>query len=71
VADTGNHRIRKITTPGAVVTTFAGTVGLSGTANGDGTDAWFNLPSGVAADSDGNLYVADTGNHRIRKIELK
>jgi sugar lactone lactonase YvrE len=66
VADTGNNLIRKITTAG-VVTTFAGGT-LSGYVDATGTSARFNSPHGVAVDSSGNLYVADTGNNRIRKI---
>jgi len=57
VADTGNHRIRKIT-PAGMVSTFAG----------DGNTTQFNCPTGVAVDSSGNVYVADRYNHRIRKI---
>ncbi|OIQ95453.1 serine/threonine-protein kinase PknD [mine drainage metagenome] len=67
VADTQNRTIRKIT-PAAVVTTLAGTVGVSGSTNGTGTAASFNLPQGVATDSAGNVYVADTWNSTIRKI---
>ncbi|VDB00582.1 FIG01132568: hypothetical protein, partial [Olavius algarvensis spirochete endosymbiont] len=66
VADSVNHRIRKIT-PAAVVSTFAGT-DSEGFADGTGTAAQFNHPLGVAVDSEGNIYVADYGNHRIRKI---
>jgi streptogramin lyase len=66
VADTGNHRIRKIT-PAGVVTTVAGN-GSTGFLNGTGTNAQINGPRGIAVDSTGNLYVAETGNHRIRKI---
>ncbi len=67
VADTNNSTIRKIT-PAGVVTTWAGTAGLSGSTNGTGAAARFSFPSGIAADSSGNVYVADTGNHIIRKI---
>lgn len=66
VADSSNHRIRKIT-PAGVVTTFAGS-GTAGTTNGSPTSARFNTPRSVAADASGNVYVADTGNHRLRKI---
>jgi sugar lactone lactonase YvrE len=68
VADAGNHTIRKIS-PSGVVSTVAGAPGLSGSANGAAVLARFNAPSGVALDSEGNLYVADTGNHLIRKID--
>ncbi len=67
VADTGNHMIRK-TTPSGVVTTLAGTAGTPGATNGTGTAALFNSPRGLGADSAGNIYVADTGNHVIRKV---
>ncbi len=66
VADTQNHRIRKITAAG-VVSTLAGN-GTSGFANGSSTTAQFFRPEGVAVDASGNVYVADTGNTRIRKI---
>jgi sugar lactone lactonase YvrE len=67
VADTNNHAIRKIT-PAGVVTTFAGTAGRSGSADGVGNAARFSLPYGLTADRAGNLYVADTWNSMIRKI---
>ena len=49
-------------------TTIAGRPGVPGSADGAGTAARFNHPGGIAADSSGNLYVADTDNHTIRKI---
>ena len=67
VADSANHTIRKIT-PGGVVTTLAGSAGISGTDDGVGAAARFNNPFGVAVDSAGNVYIADTFNHTIRKI---
>jgi sugar lactone lactonase YvrE len=67
VADTGNHTIRKITAAG-VVSTFAGAAGASGTADGSGAAARFNRPAGVAVNASGTVFVADTGNHTIRKI---
>ncbi|HXI13096.1 MAG TPA: hypothetical protein VNM92_10695 [Thermoanaerobaculia bacterium] len=67
VTDTGNHTIRRITPAGAV-TTLAGLAGISGSADGTGSAARFKFPFGVATDSSGNVYVADTDNHTIRAI---
>jgi hypothetical protein len=67
VADTFNETIRKIT-PAGVVTTLAGTAGMSGSTDGTGAAARFKAPWGLAADGVGNVYVADTGNDTIRKI---
>jgi sugar lactone lactonase YvrE len=80
VADQDNHAIRKITANGTVTTiagsyvagnsSFTGSAtGFSGSADGAGrTNARFNKPSDVAVDAAGNIYVADSGNHAIRKI---
>lgn len=67
VSDKDNHVIRRIT-PEGVVTTFAGTAGVSGTTNATGSAARFTFPRGIVFDATGNLYVADTGNHVIRRI---
>ncbi|MEZ0184746.1 NHL repeat-containing protein, partial [Flavobacterium oncorhynchi] len=65
VGDYFNNKIRKIT-PGGEVTTLAGSTG--GFADGAGTAAKFSSPYGVAVDASGNVYVAEYGNHKIRKI---
>ena len=65
VSDTNNHRIRKISSNGTV-TTLAGST--SGFANGSGIAAKFNFPRGIDLDSNGNIYVADSGNHCVRKV---
>jgi|GEM_PF-1836454 len=69
VADSASHTIRKIT-PAGVVTTIAGSPGVSGSTDGSGSAARFNEPSDLAFGSDGNLYVADALNHTIRRIAL-
>ncbi|UOQ97723.1 hypothetical protein MUN81_21150 [Hymenobacter sp. 5317J-9] len=66
VADADNHTIRRIS-PAGEVSTLAGTAGVKGAVDGAAA-ARFNLPHGVAADAAGNVYVADTDNHTIRKI---
>jgi hypothetical protein len=73
VGDSVNNTIRKVTPVGTnwVVTTLAGKAGVTGSANGTGSDALFNFGDGdggcVALDSNGNLYVADFSNDLIRK----
>ena len=68
VAERGNHTIRKVVLATGQVTTLAGKAGSSGSADGIGSAARFSWPYGVAADRSGNVYVADYGNHRIRRI---
>jgi sugar lactone lactonase YvrE len=67
IADTRNHRVRKVS--GGTIATIAGTgtAGFSGDG-GPSVSAALNNPSALALDSNGNLYIADTDNHRIRKI---
>jgi hypothetical protein len=75
VADTGNHTIRRVSMqhywecshPGSVET-FSGSAGQSGSLDGPRAEARFNNPRGVATAPDGSVYVADTGNHTIRRI---
>ena len=75
VADSDNHRIRKVT-PDGMVTTLAGGGGgldiygvpIGGYADGSGTTAQFAYPFGIAVDGSGNVYVADSYNNRIRKV---
>ncbi len=68
ISDSQNHAIRKISN--GKVFTYAGT-GEAGYKDGDRTTAQFNSPAGLAIDKAGNLYVADTLNHVIRKIDNK
>src|ERR1017187_2403392 len=68
IADAGNQRIRKVSA-GGIITTVAGTgtAGFSGDG-GPATDAQLSVPYGVAVDAFGNLFIADTGNQRIRTV---
>jgi sugar lactone lactonase YvrE len=67
VSDSYNYTIRKITSAG-VVTTLAGTAGVSGESDGTGAAARFVDPRGIAVDSSGNVYVTDATKNTIRKI---
>ncbi len=67
VADSENNTIRKITSAG-VVTTLAGTAGIQGYADGVGSAAKFNYPTGVALDANDNVYVVDARNYVVRMI---
>jgi len=68
VSDTGNNTIRKVTAVGTnwVVSTVAGVARVTGSADGQGTNALFNFPQSLALDAIGNLYVADTLNNTVR-----
>ncbi|MBI4978743.1 MAG: chitobiase/beta-hexosaminidase C-terminal domain-containing protein [Spirochaetes bacterium] len=66
ISDTWNHRIRKISISGDV-TTFAGS-GSQAFVDGIGTSSSFDTPFGISIDSSGYIYVADSGNKRVRKI---
>jgi len=65
VTDRYNDKIRKVT-PTGVVSTFAGTT--TGYTDSTGNAAQFNIPIGICVDAAGNVYVADSGNNKIRKI---
>ena len=67
ICDARNHVIRKIS-PAGIVTTLAGEPGVHGAADGIGSAARFHFPADIAIAPDGTLYVADSGNHCIRKI---
>lgn len=69
VADSINNCIRRIAPDGSV-TTVAGTA-EAGFSDGSGVEARFSQPLGMAIDADGNLYIADSQNNRIRKLSLK
>ena len=69
VSDFGNNTIRKIEIATADVTTFAGTAGAPGSANGIGAAARFNAPEGIWGNTT-HLYVSDSSNYTIRKIEI-
>ena len=67
VSDTQNQTIRKISTSGTV-STLAGLAGVQGPVDGTGSAARFSTPWGLAVDGAGTVYVADSGNHTIRRI---
>ncbi|MFZ0394427.1 MAG: chitobiase/beta-hexosaminidase C-terminal domain-containing protein [Terracidiphilus sp.] len=82
IADTGNNRIRKVNAETGIITTVAGdgspdcntSTGGAGCYGGDGglaTDAQLYYPFAVALDKNGDLYIADTGNNRIRKVNAQ
>ncbi|HYF36986.1 MAG TPA: putative Ig domain-containing protein, partial [Prosthecobacter sp.] len=70
VADAGNHAVRAVSKTGAV-TTFAGAAGVAGSADGLSANARFHGPSGIAVDAAGVVFVADTLNCTLRRINAK
>lgn len=68
IADTSNSRIRKLTSAG-IITTVAGSSNILLGDGGLATSARLSQPTGIALDTVGNLYVADNGNNRIRKVD--
>ena len=70
ISELYNHTIRKIASPTstATTTTFAGSIGSQGTADGTTSSAYFYYPRGITVDSSDNLYLADSWNQTIRKI---
>ena len=70
IADSGNHTIRTLSLSSNRVGTFTGAAGVSGSDDGVGGAARFYAPSALALDGKGNLFIADTGNGLIRRVEL-
>ena len=70
ISDTGNNVVRRLDANTGIITTVAGTMGLHGYAgdHGPANHASLNNPNGIAFDANGNLYIADTGNHAVRMI---
>jgi streptogramin lyase len=67
IADYGNNRIRKVDASSSIINTIAG-FGNFGGDNGNAASALLNSPQGISLDKDGNVYIADRSNNRIRKI---
>jgi trimeric autotransporter adhesin len=68
IADSGNNRIRKVTSDGRITTVAGNGVGGYNGDGGKATSAMLHYPVSVAVDSSGNIYIADSINHRIRKV---
>ncbi|MEV5237947.1 RICIN domain-containing protein [Streptomyces cinnamoneus] len=68
IVDAGNHRVRKVAADGKISTVAGRGAANFGGDGGPATAAWLNLPTGVAVDSAGNLYISDYSNNRVRKV---
>lgn len=68
IADGGNHRVRKLNLSTGIITTMAGNGYGFGGDGGQAMQAQLNFPTGVALDQNGNLYIAETSNHQVRKV---
>ena len=70
-SDTGNHRVRRVAGVTGSISTVAGTRDVGSRGEGRaGRDAHLHSPEGLAFDSEGDLYIADTGNHRVLKLDI-
>lgn len=70
IADTGNSTIRRLSLSTGIVETLAGVPGETGSADGSRASARFNTPQSLVMDAAGNLYIADTGNDILRKVDI-
>ncbi len=68
IADTGSHRVRVVDPATGIITTVAGTGAAGDGPDGPATACALHGPTGLYADADGDLYIADTGNHRVRVL---
>jgi uncharacterized protein (TIGR03437 family) len=68
IADSGNHVVRKVAANGTIATIAGNGVAGYGGDGGSGAKAQLNTPTGVAVDNSGNVYIADSGNHRVRRV---
>jgi uncharacterized protein YjiK len=69
IADTWNHVIRKVDLLGKISTVAGQGISGYGGDNGQATSAYLSLPEGIAVDNNGNLYISDSGNNRVRKVD--
>jgi sugar lactone lactonase YvrE len=70
IADSGNNRVRRVDSVTGIITTVAGSSAAYGDTGDEGqaTKARLALPAGVVIGSDGSIYIADTGNNRVRRV---